>query len=141
MDPFWKATATFSGGRIDVWIIRAGSTFLVSAPQPSAAAATARSAVAATQSRSRERRFAAIGAGTPACEPPSAIHCSCSLMSCAVWNRSSGSFARQVLTTRSRPGGAIGEIEEIGGGSRSRIAAIMLARLLPANAFWPVTIS
>ena len=72
------------------------------APRPAAAAATAQA------SFSRLLRRAATGAGTPACEPPSAIHCSCSFTSCAVWKRSSGSLARQVSTTRSSAGGVIG---------------------------------
>ena len=36
---------------------------------------------------------AAMGAGSPTAEPPSTIHWSWSLTSCAVWNRSSGSLA------------------------------------------------
>src|ERR1700720_2799027 len=46
--------------------------------------------------------------GPPACDPPSAIHCNCSLTSCTFWKRSSGSLAIQVFTTRSNAGGAIG---------------------------------
>ena len=81
------------------------------------------------------------GRRQPACEPPSAIHWSCSLTSCAVWNRSSGSFARHVFTTRSSAGGAIGAIAEIGAGSSLRIAEISEAWLFPVNAFRPVAIS
>ena len=62
-----------------------------------AAATRAVSAATAHASFSRFLRRATTGAGSPACEPPSAIHSSCSFASCAVWNRSSGSFARHVL--------------------------------------------
>ena len=81
------------------------------------------------------------GAGSPACEPPSAIHSSCSFTSCAVWKRSSGSFARHVLTTRSSAGGIIGAASAIDGGSSRRIEPISDAWLLPENAFLPVAIS
>src|SRR5436190_18982567 len=77
------------------------------------------------------------GAGIPACEPPSAIHCNCSLTSCAVCQRSSGSFARQPCTTRSSAGGDIGCTVEMGCGSDARMAATMLAWLLPVNARLP----
>src|SRR6266851_2803990 len=80
------------------------------------------------------------GAGMPACEPPSAIHCSCSLTSCAVCQRSSGSFDKQPWTTRSSAGGDIGCTADIGCGSDARIAATMLAWLLPLNARLPVAI-
>src|SRR6266700_2095432 len=83
-------------------------------------------------------RRALTGAGIPACDPPSAIHCNCSLTSCAVCQRSSGSFARQTLTTRSSAGGDIGVTAEIGCGSEARIAATMLACVFPANARFPV---
>ena len=86
-------------------------------------------------------RLAATGAGTPACEPPSAIHCNCSLTSCAVCQRSSGSFAMQVLTTRSRAGGDMGCTAEMGCGSEARMAATMLAWLLPVKARLPEAIS
>ena len=74
----------------------------------SAIVARARTAATAQARRSRLFRRATSGAGTPACEPPSAIHFNCSITSCAVCQRSSGSLARQVLTTRSRAGGVIG---------------------------------
>jgi hypothetical protein len=50
-------------------------------------------------------------------------------------------LARHVFTTRSNAGGVIGAIEEIGAGSRSRIAAIIEARLFPGKAFRPEAIS
>ena len=62
-------------------------------------------------------------------------------MSWAVWNRSSGSFARHVFTTRSSAGGVIGAIVETGAGSSLRIAEIRAAWLFPSNAFRPVAIS
>src|SRR5689334_2302268 len=91
--------------------------------------------------RSRLLRRETTVAGAPACEPASAIQESSLLTSCALCQRSSGSLARQVFTTRSRAGGVIGTTVEIGGGSRSRIAAIVLARLDPENAFRPEAIS
>ena len=66
---------------------------------------------------------------------------SCSLTSCAVCQRSSGSFAKQIFTRRSSAGGAMGWIDEIGGGSRSRTAAMALAGVLPSKARLPVAIS
>ena len=61
--------------------------------------------------------------------------------SCAHCQRSSGSLARQALTTRSRPGGTSGVSVAIGGGSVRRIAAITLAWLVPVNGRCPVSIS
>ena len=91
--------------------------------------------------RSRLFRRWATGAGSPTCEPPSAIHWSCSFTSCAVWRRSSGSFERQVATRRSRAGGVIGATDEAGGGLSFRIEPIRLAWLFPSKAFLPVAIS
>ena len=62
-------------------------------------------------------------------------------MSCAVWKRSSGSLARQVLTTRFKAGGDIGETSVIGAGSSRRIEPMSEAWLFPENAFFPVAIS
>lgn len=62
-------------------------------------------------------------------------------MSCAVWKRSSGSFARQVRTTRSNAGGVIGWIVETGVGSSFMMFEINDAWLVPENAFRPVAIS
>ena len=62
-------------------------------------------------------------------------------MSCAVWNRSSGSFARHVLITRLNAGGTIGATSDTGAGSSRRIDPISDAWLLPVNAFRPVAIS
>ncbi len=86
-------------------------------------------------------RRATTGAGTPACEPPSAIHWSCSITSCAVDHRCSGSLARQPLTIRSSEAGIIGWIVEIGAGSECMIEPISDAWLVPVNAFCPVSIS
>ena len=74
-------------------------------------------------------------------EPPSAIHWSWSLASCAVWKRSSGSLARHVRTTRSSAGGVIGWSAEIGAGSSFMIEEMSEAWLVPVKAFRPVTIS
>ena len=91
--------------------------------------------------RSRLLRLATTGAGTPAADPTSAIHWSWSLASWAVWKRSSGSFARQVLTTRSSAGGIIGWSIAMGAGSSFMMAEIKDAWLEPENAFLPVAIS
>jgi hypothetical protein len=61
--------------------------------------------------------------------------------SCALCQRSSGSLARHIDTTRSNAGGVSGWIVEIGGGSRSRIDATRLARVFASNARRPVVIS
>src|SRR6266536_3496821 len=92
-------------------------------------AANAMAAIAAIPNptharRSRLLRLAMTGAGTPAADPTSAIHWSWSLASWAVWKRSSASFARQVLTTRSSAGGVIGWSVAIGAGSSFMIAEI-----------------
>ena len=76
-----------------------------------------------------------------ACEPPSAIQFKSLARSLALCQRSSGSFARHFLTTRSRAGGVIGCKAAIAAGSAVRIAAIKLARLFPENAGLPVAIS
>ena len=74
-------------------------------------------------------------------EPASRIHVSSFNRSCALCQRSSGSFIRQAATTRSRAGGVSGWRREIGGGSEARIAAMRLAWLFPLKARWPVAIS
>ena len=109
-------------------------------------AAAARTAPAsapmiAQETRSRRRREATTGAATPACEPACAIHESSLLMSCALCQRSSGSLARHVRTTRSRAGGVIGATVAMGGGSDPMIEEINDAWLVPAKAFRPVAIS
>ena len=53
-------------------------------PTASAAAASRAAASSPHASFSRFFRRATTGAGTPAIEPPSAIHWSCSITSCAV---------------------------------------------------------
>src|SRR5205809_1091406 len=54
---------------------------------PSPAAGTTASTKARSASRSRLLRRLTRGAATPACDPPSAIHSSCILTSCAVCHR------------------------------------------------------
>ena len=81
------------------------------------------------------------GAGAAVCELLCAIHCSCILTSCAVCNRSSGSFARHALVTCSSAGGDMGCTAEMGCGSDARMAATMLAWLLPVKAHLPDAIS
>jgi hypothetical protein len=63
------------------------------------------------------------------------------LTSAALCHRSSGSFARQVLTTRSSAGGEIGRTAEIGAGSSFMIDEMSEAWVLPSKAFFPVAIS
>src|SRR6267143_2234696 len=84
---------------------------------------------------------AADGAVPAVCPPPSAIHFNSNSRSRAVCQRSSGSFARHLLTTRSSARGAIGCKDAMGCGSEERMAAIKLARLFPVNAGLPVAIS
>src|SRR5215471_4057023 len=112
------------------------------AQEPAAArSAPARSPIAAQAARSRFLREARTGAATPACEPACAIQTSSLLMSRALCQRSSGSFARQVFTTRSRAGGVIGARDPSGAGSDDMIEEISDAWLAPEKAFLPVTIS
>lgn len=94
-----------------------------------------KSAPAETMTHRGVLRRAAINAGTAGWEPPPAIQRSSSLTSFADCQRSSGSLARQFLTTRSSAGGDIGWIEEIGTGSLDMIAVMSDAWLVPENAF------
>ena len=107
-------------------------------------AAIATNVVTAARTHDRRSRIflrAMAGTATPACDPPSAIQRSCSFTSCAVCQRSSGSFARHVRTTRSSAGGDMGCTAEMGCGSDARMAATMLAWLLPVKAHLPDAIS
>src|SRR5687768_4924654 len=106
--PNSNAKLDFSGGRSEDRMIRGGSLRSRMTTTVAAAATSAATGTSAHASRSRLFLLAAPGAGSPTAEPPSTIHWSWSLTSCAVWNRSSGSLARQVLTTRSNAGGVIG---------------------------------
>jgi hypothetical protein len=139
--PAPNAKLDFSGGSKDDRTTRGGSLRRRKIKAVAAAAASAATGTSAHASFSRLLRFAATGAGSPTAEPPSAIHWSWSLTSCAVWNRSSGSLARQVFTTRSSAGGVIGWIEEMASGCVWMIAAMSDAWLLPENAFLPVAVS
>ena len=93
-------------------------------PRTAAAKASAAATLQATKSRRRFGSEAAVVAVSVTQESSSAT-------SCADWNRSSGSFARQVRTTRSRAAGVIGRTALIGGGSAVRMDAIRLALLFP----------
>ena len=104
-----------------------------------APAASATSAVAAMAIARETRARRGTGAGVSALA--SRIHRNCVATSCALCHRSSGSLARQVRITRSSESGASGCTVEIGGGSRSRIEAIRLARLFASKARLPVVIS
>ena len=81
------------------------------------------------------------GPGARATGPGRAAHARACFSSRTDCQRSAGSLARQVSTTCSSAGGVVGFRAEIGTGSRSRIAAITLAALLPSKACWPVSIS
>ena len=106
--PNSNAKLDFSGGRREDRTIRGGSLRSRTTRTVAAAAASAATGTSAHASFSRLFLRAAMGAGSPTAEPPSTIHWSWSLTSCAVWNRSSGSLARHVLTMRSSAGGVIG---------------------------------
>jgi len=131
----------FEGRRISNRISRATTDARRHSSAPSAPATSTAAPATPQAMRSRPRRRAATGAGTPACDPPSAIHWSWSFTSCAVWMRWSGSFARQARTTRSSAGGASGTTVVMGTGSVFMIAPISEAWLLPSNARRPVAIS
>src|SRR5690242_15805059 len=106
-----------------------------------AAIAPARAPATPHLTRSLRRRETATGAATPAWEPACAIQASSLLMSWALCQRSSGSLARQVFTTRSRAGGVIGCTMDRAGGSEDMIEEINEAWLAPEKAFFPVAIS
>ena len=92
------------------------------------------------QRRPRRRPGAGRTAGSDA-DRSSRIPCSWSPTSRAVCQRSSGSLARQVRTTRSSAGGLIGESVEIAAGSSFMIDEMSDAWDEPENAFFPVAIS
>jgi hypothetical protein len=71
-------------------------------------AAMTEAAVTDQPRRSRLLRGLTTAVGMLACKPPSAIPFNSRHRSVAVCHRSSGSFARQVLTTRSSVGGVMG---------------------------------
>src|SRR5215831_17042562 len=104
---------------------------------PRRAIAAIANASQASLSRLLRRPITEAGAATPACDP-SAIHFSSAATSCADCHRSSGSFAREIRTARSRAGGDIGRIVEIAGGSSVMIDEITEAWLFPSKAFRPL---
>src|SRR5215813_7194191 len=120
-----RINVLFSGaGRYD-WMERV--TTVGFGQSDIAATAITTTAAAAIQTRdSRLLRRDATSDGTPACDPPSAIHFSWSIRSWTLWKRSSGSLARQFRMTRSSAGGDMGCTAETGGGSEARIAATTL---------------
>jgi hypothetical protein len=139
--PYRTLKVVRDGGRRVDWIVRGGSRVASrqretdSPARPAAAIDTAAQAM-----RSRLIRRARTG-GPASPEPASRIHVSSFSRSWALCQRSSGSLARQLATTRSRAGGVSGWRREIGGGSEASIAAMRLAWLLPLKARWPVAIS
>src|SRR4029453_2964306 len=112
-----KRNAVFGGGRTKGRTVRVWAAVRQRRIDANAAtrAATANNAARTQASFSRDLRRAMTGAGSPAAGPPSAPHFNSNITSCAVCQRSSGSFARHVFTTRSNAGGVIGEIVDIGG--------------------------
>ena len=139
----WKSGVSPAGALIVNW----SCCFGAGPPSPprhakNAAAAIASPATAhAIGSRLTWRFGSSIGPVAPECVPDCESHESWSLMSCAVWMRSSGSLARQARTSASSAGAAI-ELELlIGIGSDCMTAPIRLACDLPSNARLPVAIS
>jgi len=131
-----------SGGRIDARSTETAGASRVRRRAESAAVASAKTA--ATSQLNRPPRAGRVGteATVPAADrEPSAIQRSSFPTSPALCQRSSGSFARQVATTRSSAAGDIGWTCEIGAGSSFMIAEISDAWLVPEKAFLPVTIS
>ena len=100
-----------------------------------------RAARAATPHASRSRNAPRAGRGASGDPRSSATHRSSRATSAALCQRSSGSFARHVLTTRSRDAGHSGWIAGSGGGFEVRIDAARLARVVPENALRPAAIS
>ena len=100
--------------------------------KPSHAAARTATAAIAQDRRSllRRRDETVAGAATPAADP-CAIQRSSLATSPADCQRSSGSFSRQVRTTRSSAGGVMGETCEISGGSSRKIEEIRDACVVP----------
>ena len=127
-----KRTGGLSGARSRQWSVAGTSVSSQSRPRPPASSQA---------SRSRLRRRSDSVAGTPACEPASPIQRSSLATSCALCQRSSGSFSRHFVTTWSSAGGITGWTDEIGGGCDERIAAIRLVFDLPSKARRPVAIS
>ena len=94
--------------------------------------------------RGRERRSvggARLRNPDSSASPVGSIHCSSRLRSRIVCQRSSGSLARQVLTTRSSRRGMPGSISRRGAGASLRIAPMTLAWLSASNGRRPDTIS
>ena len=120
---------------------RSGSSLGAGRTKKTAAAASSAAAATAHARRSRFFLRETTTAGAPAFEPACAIQESSFLTSRALCQRSSGSLARQVATSRSRAGGDIAATDEIGSGSFDMIAVTSDAWLAPLNAFLPVDIS
>ncbi len=131
------------------WMVRSGRTIdrSIRAPRPVAAAAGRRrratapassSAAAITHgSQARRVRPRPRRRAPPVCEPLARSTSSSRLTSAALCQRSSGSLARQVRTTRSSAAGTPAATREIGAGSSFMIDEISDAWLAPENAFLP----
>ena len=104
-------------------------------------AADATAASATPHSSRSRRRLDALRSATATGVGECAIQASSRITSPAFCHRSSGFLARHLVTRWSSSGGASGWSWLIAGGSRSRMAAITLAALLPSNARLPVVIS
>lgn len=127
-----------SGGRTAKRMLsRSSGSPRTSAKTANSTDVTARTTVAPRSPGLRRRSSAFVSMSAR----PSAVRSNCNFTSCAVCQRSVGSFVRQPRTNQSRLAGATGRSSVIGRGSRSKIAAIKLARLLPSNARAPVIIS
>ena len=107
----WKSMAYGAGGAtVNRTGGRAAGALRMRVPITASDAARARpsTATAVHSARAPVRVGAAAAQGSPAGEPPSAIHRSSSATSCAVSHRSSGFLARHLFTTRSSEGGVSG---------------------------------
>ena len=135
-----KASVPPSGdnAKKSLWTVRSGRTMESpsAAPRPERACGGTRRSTPPRERPRRRSSRAARGAVWISRRRPrrsershSPIHPSSRRMSAALCQRSSGSFARHVRTTRSRAAGVAGSAAEIGAGSSFRIAAMSEAWL------------
>src|SRR5262249_46666186 len=127
--PSKSSNAAFSGG--EIYDLTISAVVVGRVKYPTITPATSATAAIAP---AIQPHLVVLRTGAFVWEVESVIHMSCSLRSCAVCTRSSGSFARQALTKRSNAGVESGCNADIGCGSPARIAAMVLAVVLPSNA-------
>jgi len=137
-----SATSLAGNGKgLEKYIVRRESRALTHQAAPTPTAISNSKTASHQPARSQFLRLAETCTGTPFCESASAIQFNSLARSVAVCQRSSGSLASHLLTTRSNAGRVIGCKAAMGCGSEERMAAIKLGRLFPANAGLPVAIS